>query len=310
MEAASNNGIFPLLTTRLDGGFGPHPHQAWFTPQAISTTMCRLKVWQCADAALREQQNPKTVITRPQLPSLPFEPLLPFFLFWVTSIFEQYACFQMRFRSQLHVCWWIPESFSNHPVIQHVKNFQPKSWGLKKLCRYKSNYVRAVLFPASYKKAGRRPSLVSRLPNILHGTNLCLLSAGQILISWPAKQPFTKCFSIGNIHILSCGTLPFYVYFIRPTSVWWGNFSGRRLDFHNLVIKAQQVIVPSLNKVVDICTRSIGLKNYLLFHKTLFVFDNLYMRHMSINFYLGNIVWTNADPFQSIFLTYWLIWAK
>ena len=84
----------------------------------------------------------------------------------------------------------------------------------------------------------------------------------------------------------------------------------RRLDFHNLVIKAQQVIVPSLNKVVDICTRSIGLKNYLLFHKNPFVFDNLYMRHMSINFYLGNIVWTNADPFESIFLTYRLVGAK
>ena len=102
-------------------------------------------------------------------------------------------------------------------------------------------------------KAGRRPCLVSRLPNILHETNLCLLS-GQILSPWFAKHPQylpishlwkTKCFAIGNIYILSCGTLTFYVFFIGRTFVWWGYFSGirslhiRRLNFHNLVIKAR-----------------------------------------------------------------------
>ena len=116
MEAASNNGIFPLLTTRLDGGFGPHPHQAWLTTQAISTTMSRLKVWQCADAVLREKQNPETVITRPQLPSLPFEPLLLslFFFFGSPAFLNSMRVFKWGF---VHSCMFA-DGFLNHfPII-------------------------------------------------------------------------------------------------------------------------------------------------------------------------------------------------
>jgi len=168
MEAASNNGIFPLLTanrviSHLPGSMVvlvPTPVMV-FSPsnfndhvQAQSVTMCGCRTARTA--------KPQTVITRPPrliqnhvscMPAPPSKsPLWASSCFtssfWVTSIFEQYACFQMKFRSHLHVCWWIPELFSNHPVIQHVKNFQRKSWGLWKLCRYKEN-VRAVLCPAS-----------------------------------------------------------------------------------------------------------------------------------------------------------------
>ena len=58
-------------------------------------------------------------------------------------------------------------------------------------------------------KAGRRPCLVSRLPNILHKTNLCLLS-GQILSSSFAKQPFTfPSLICGKLNVAQLGIFIF-----------------------------------------------------------------------------------------------------
>ena len=147
MEAASNNGIFPPLTTRLDGGFGPHTSHGFLPKQfqrPCPGSKCdNVRMPHCANSKTPNCDHPAPPSKSPLWASSCFTSS-----FWVTSIFEQYACFQMWFRLQLHVCWWIPESVSNHPVIQHVKNFQRKSWGLWKLCRYKEN-VRAVLCPAS-----------------------------------------------------------------------------------------------------------------------------------------------------------------
>jgi len=183
----------------LDGDFGSHIC-CGFLPMQFQ--------WPCPGSKcdnMREQQTPKLwspPTTAVKLLSFQISSFLSLFLlcicfFWVASIFEQYACLQTSVIHSYMFAKWIPEFFSicfhffDHSVDHTTcENFQRKSWGLGKVCRYKSN-VRAVLCPASFIKAGIRPSLVSRLPNILHETNFCLLS-GQILISWLAKHPFTN----------------------------------------------------------------------------------------------------------------------
>jgi len=190
-----------ILVPTPHHGLTPPPKQFFNVDhvQAQNVTMCG-----CRTA--RTAKNPKTVITRSPTALLPNLLLIAyssfvFLFFWATSIFEQYACFQMKFCSLLHVCWWIPELVSNHLVELHVKNSNPEvsesCAGIKKMS------AQCSLLSL---KAGTRPSLVSRLPNILHETNLRLLS-GQMLETWHAKNPITKCFSIGNIFILSLAKL-------------------------------------------------------------------------------------------------------
>jgi len=121
MEAASNNGIFPLLTanrviSHLPGSMVvlvPTPVMV-FSPsnfndhvQAQSETMCGCRTARTA--------KPQTVITRPLLPNLLFEPPLALLLLFGSPAFlNSMRVFKWSF---VHICMFADGFLNYFPII-------------------------------------------------------------------------------------------------------------------------------------------------------------------------------------------------